>query len=50
MNVVCLIIALFALGLVLIGLVKGSIALTVTGQLLGVVALGLILSQLPLHG
>lgn len=49
MNMVCLIIALFALALVIAGIAKAKVALAVTGQLLGVVALGLILSQLQLH-
>lgn len=35
MNVVCLIIALSALALVITGLVKENVAMTVTGQLLG---------------
>lgn len=50
MNVVCLIIALSALALVIAGIAKKKVALMVTGQLLGVVAMGLILSQLSLHG
>lgn len=50
MNVACLIVAFSALALVIAGIAKEKIALMVTGQILGVVALGLILSQLPLHG
>lgn len=50
MNVLCLIVALTALALVITGIIKLRVTLMVAGQLLGVVALFLILSQLPLHG
>lgn len=45
-----LIVALFALALSIVGIVKGRTALMVAGQFLGVIALGLILTQLGLHG
>lgn len=48
MNTVCLIVALSALALVITGIIKRKVALMVTGQLLGVVALFLVLSQLGL--
>lgn len=44
MNTVALIIAFSALALSITGIVKEKVALMITGQLLGVVALGLILS------
>ena len=47
-NRKCLIVALSALALVITGIIKRKVALMVTGQLLGVVALFLVLSQLGL--
>ena len=45
-----LIVALSALVLSIVGIVKEKTALAMAGQFLGVIALGLILTQLGLHG